>query len=208
MSYRPPPTVALPDPLSPEERARDRERLMAGRAEDGDVWVFAYGSLIWDPCFTFDAVETAMLYGYRRAFNFWSVLSRGTPENPGLGLGLEAGGQCRGVAYRLAPETLAQDLDALWRRELLNAVYESRWLTLETPTGIRNAIGFVTNAGHKQFVGRLDDAETARIIARACGDNGPCREYLALLVDGLAKHGIIDDAMTALLARVDAESAG
>lgn len=208
MPYRPPPRVPLPDPLSPEERARDRDRLMAERTEDGAVWVFAYGSLIWDPCFAFDAVETAMLSGYRRAFNFWSVLSRGTPENPGLGLGLEPGGQCQGIAYRLARESLAEGLDALWRRELLNTVYTSRWVSLETPAGPRNAVGFVTNPAHSQYVGRLDEAETARIIARACGDKGPCREYLALLVDGLEKHGVTDDAMTALLARVDAEAAG
>lgn len=207
MTYRTPPKIALPDPLSPEERARDRDRLMAARMEDGPVWVFAYGSLIWDPCFAFDAVETAMLSGYRRAFNFWSVLSRGTPENPGLGLGLEPGGQCQGLAYRLARDSLEAGLEALWQRELLNEVYESHWLPLETPAGSFNAIGFVSNPAHVQFVGRLDEAETARIIARACGDKGPCRDYLALLVDGLAEHGVADETMTALLARVDAEPA-
>lgn len=208
MSYPTPIPVPLPVPLSPEERARDLARLMAARDDDGTVWVFAYGSLIWDPCFTFEAAETAMLDGYRRAFNFWSVMSRGTPENPGLGLGLEAGGRCQGVAYRLAAATLAEDLDALWRREMFNDVYQSHWLSLETAGGSRKAIGFVTNAGHEQFVGGLDEAQAAYIIAHARGDKGPCRDYLASMVTALAAHGISDAAMDGLLARVDAQRAG
>jgi len=131
-------------------------------------------------------------------------MSRGTPENPGLGLGLEAGGQCQGVAYRLAAATLAEDLDALWRRELFNDVYRSHWLPLETSAGRRKAIGFITNAGHAQFAGGLDEAATAHIIARARGDKGPCRDYLAKMVAALADRGITDAAMVGLLARVDA----
>lgn len=206
MPYQQTPAAGLPMPLTPEERTRDLARLMAEHA-GGDVWVFAYGSLIWDPCFTVDAAEIATLNGYRRAFNFWSVLTRGTPENPGLGLGLATGGRCRGLAYRIARATLAEDLDALWRREKHSDVYQSHWLSLETPAGPCKAVGFVTNPDHAQFADGLDEAETARIIARARGDKGPCRDYLASMVAALADHGIMDEAMNALLARVDAEPA-
>jgi len=192
----------FPVPLTPHDRAQDLTRLLDQQQPD-ELWVFAYGSLIWNPCFSYDAVHTATLDGYRRAFNFWSVISRGTPEQPGLGLGLEAGGRCRGVVYRIGANTLAQDLEALWQREMHSDVYQSRWLTLDTPAGEITAIGFTTNTTHGQYAGGLTNAETASIIANACGENGPCRDYLASTVAALARHGIGDDTLSTLLALVD-----
>jgi len=190
-------------PLSEEARAQSLGAIRRAMPEEGPVWVFAYGSLIWDPCFAFDAKETAVLDGFRRAFNFWSVLSRGTPERPGLGLGLEPGGACRGVLFRLAESNLEADLDALWKREMYSAVYEPRWLRVETPAGTRPAIAFVTSTEHGQYAGGLDTETTARIIAGASGENGLCRDYLAATVDALARHGIDDPTLSALLALVD-----
>lgn len=194
----------LPPPLTPQDRAQDLARLLDQQQTD-ELWVFAYGSLIWNPCFTDDAAHTATLDGYRRAFNFWSVISRGTPDQPGLGLGLESGGRCQGVVYRIGADTLTQDLDALWQREMHSDVYQSCWLTLDTSAGPMTAIGFITNTAHKQYAGGLTDSETARIIANACGENGLCRDYLASTVAALARHGIGDDTLSTLLALVDDE---
>jgi len=190
-------------PLTPEQRADNLARILAEIPEPGPIWVFAYGSLVWDPCFSFDAVEPAALDGYRRAFNFWSVMSRGTPERPGLGLGLEKGGRCRGVAYRLSADALESGLEALWRREMYNDVYVSHWLPVDMEGGARHAIGFVTNTAHCQYAGGLTADETARIIARASGDKGPCRDYLASTVTSLAGHGIQDPTLSHLLSLID-----
>lgn len=196
-----------PPPLTPQERTLDLARLMDRRQTD-DLWVFAYGSLIWKPCFSCDAMLPATLDGYRRAFNFWSVMARGTPDRPGLGLGLglEAGGRCQGVAYRLDPATLTQDLHAIWQREMHNDVYRSCWLPLQTPAGAKTAIGFITNTEHAQYAGGLTDTEMARVISDAHGDNGPCRDYLAETVAALATHDIEDVWLSTLLALVDGDT--
>lgn len=203
MSDRPSPVIRPLPPLSAEERAESLLRFRDAAPAAGPTWVFAYGSLIWDPCFAYGEAEAAVLDGFRRAFNFWSVLTRGTPERPGLGLGLEPGGVCEGVLFRLAESDLESGLEALWAREMYSAVYEPRWLRVQTPSGARHAIGFVTSAGHGQYTGGLSMDDTARIIAGASGEKGSCRDYLASAVDALARHGIDDPDLGALLALVD-----
>jgi cation transport protein ChaC len=142
-------------PLTDRERNADLDRMLDTRPPGDDIRVFAYGSLIWNPCFTAETRTTACLADYKGAFNFRSVVSRGTPENPGLGLGLEAGGASHGIAFRLAPARLRADLETLWRREMYYDVYRSRWLPLETPSGPVTAIVFVTNPDHPGFAGDL-----------------------------------------------------
>lgn len=202
MRQSPIPTVPALAPLTAAERAANLHATMAQAPKPDTVWVFAYGSLIWDPCFGCAEQRPGRLAGYRRAFNFWSVLSRGTPANPGLGLGLAEGGDCDGIVYRLSAESLSADLEAIWQREMHSAVYEPRWLPIETAAGPRQAIAFVTATGHGQFAGELEPDHAAGIIARASGENGPCRDYLASTIAALADHGIDDPFLNDLLARV------
>jgi cation transport protein ChaC len=190
-------------PLSAKERRQSLSRMLENAPHSGPIRVFAYGSLIWDPCFAYEAADKAMLDGYRRAFNFWSVLSRGTPERPGLGLGLAAGGRCHGVLFELAADTLDMDLEALWAREMYSAVYEPRWVRVALETGPCDAISFVTDTGHGQYTGDLAPAAAARIIMNAHGEKGSCRDYLASTVGALARYGIEDPDLTALLTLVE-----
>lgn len=190
--------------LSSQERRQSLSRTLENAPDSGPVYVFAYGSLIWDPCFASEAVEIAALDGFRRAFNFWSVLSRGTPDRPGLGLGLERGRSCHGVLFRLDGSSLDVDLEALWKREMHSAVYEPHWVPVRTPSGTRRAISFVTATDHGQYIGELTTENAARIIAGASGEKGSCRDYLASTVDALARYGIEDAGLSALLALVDA----
>jgi len=203
MSHTPSRPLHGLQPLTADERRQSLMRTLDEAPTPGPVWIFAYGSLIWDPCFAAEATETAMLVGYRRAFNFWSVMSRGTPERPGLGLGLSSGGRCSGIVYRLAEPSREADLETLWAREMHGTVYEPRWLSLETPAGPRHAITFVTSVDHAQYTGDLDAEVAARIIARAIGEKGSCRDYLAATVTALARHAIDDPALKALLSLVD-----
>ena len=193
--------------LSEAIRAESLRAFMAARPNPTETWVFAYGSLIWDACFAHVERRPATLEGYRRAFNIWTALARGTPEYPGLGLGLEAGdGGCRGVAYRMDPAHEHDGLKVLWRREMFTGIYAPRWLTVDADGKSVDAIAFVVVPGHPQYAGALTRDATAEIIARARGERGPCRDYLASTLHALAEVGIDDGDLKDLLARVDARA--
>jgi glutathione-specific gamma-glutamylcyclotransferase len=170
----------------------------------GDVWVFAYGSLIWNP--TIHTVERrcADLRGYHRRFCLWTHLGRGTPDCPGLMLALEPGGSCRGVAYRIAEDQVDHELMILWRREMVSGAYRARWVKAVTAEGPVAAFAFVMNAKHHRYAGRLQDAQVAAVIARAEGALGPCHKYLFSTVEHLRELGIRDHGMERLAHMVQA----
>jgi cation transport protein ChaC len=198
--------LAAVRPLSDKERRESLAKALAEAPAGEPLRIFAYGSLIWSPCFDFDEAAAATLGGYRRAFNFWTVQTRGTPEMPGLGLGLEPGGSCQGILYRLSENTVGKAMEAIWAREMLSAVYEARWLPVRTSGGLRQGLCFVTDPAHEQYAGTLDSETAARIIARACGAKGTCRDYLAEAVRALERHGLADPHLDALLALVDRQA--
>ena len=188
--------------LTDAERDADRARLLAS-APPGPIWVFAYGSLMWRPCFEAAETRRATLRGYRRRFNFWTMISRGTPARPGLGLGLEeaAGAVCAGLACRMPDDPAAREasLHDLWAREMHGGVYVSRWVDLETDAGALPAITFVVDPAHRQYAGDLTRAERAEIIAGAAGKYGTCFAYLDSTVAHLAELGISDPDLDELL---------
>ena len=144
------------------------------------VWIFAYGSLMWDPDCPRAEAEPALLRGYHRSFCLYSYDYRGTRERPGLTLGLDRGGACRGIVLRLPPEALAEAIDRLWSREMTAPrVYDMRRLSVRTGYGTRKAFAFTVRRDHPDYAGRLSPDETARIIAGAAGRRGACRDYLA-----------------------------
>jgi cation transport protein ChaC len=180
-----------------------------------EIRVFAYGSLIWKPGFSWTERRVGMVRGWRRAFCLETARWRGTPDRPGLMMALVPGGACRGVVYRLDPATLSQDLDRLWRRELgvkpLN--HDPRWVEVETDDGgIVRALAFTANPGGRSYVGVRGPEETADVIARAVGMWGPCAEYLYETALGLEELGIRDEEVWRLQAlvaeRLEREAAG
>jgi cation transport protein ChaC len=195
--------------MSEAQRADSLRAAMAQCAPGSPVWVFAYGSLMWSPCFAFSDRRPACLEGYRRGFTIWTALARGTPELPGLALALEAGpGRCHGVAYRLEPARQHEGLEALWQREMVTGIYRPRWL----PVGIEEsqivALCFVVDRAHVQYAGPLPIEERAAIIARAEGKFGACRDYLRDTLRALAENEISDPALEALLNRVQRHTEG
>ena len=144
------------------------------------VWIFAYGSLMWDPGFPHAEAEPALLRGYHRSFCLYSYDYRGTRARPGLTLGLDRGGACRGMVFRLRPASLADAIDRLWSREMTAPrVYDMRLLTVRTVGGTRRAFAFTVRRDHPDYAGRLPLDEAARLIAGAAGRRGACRDYLA-----------------------------
>ncbi|MFQ5755594.1 MAG: gamma-glutamylcyclotransferase [Acidiferrobacterales bacterium] len=185
---------------------RDSLRAILEAAPHGDMWVFGYGSLMWNSEFSYIERRVGTLVGYQRRLCVLSSRARGTAENPGLGLGLEPGeGECRGIAYRLNPAMLDEDLKALWDREMSTGIYQPHWLPVVTVEGEVTAIAFVVDRNHRQYAGYLSQDEMVALIVSASGHYGPCHEYLANTVRELTALGVSEPGFETLLARVDAE---
>jgi cation transport protein ChaC len=172
---------------------------------DGNLYVFGYGSLIWKPGFPHAGMHPALLRGFHRRFCIWSRRYRGTPEAPGLVLGLDRGGACRGVAFRVPGVEAPEVLDYLQEREMPGneAVYERRMLPvrlLDSGRTVR-AVAFVANREHASYCRPAAEAAAAA-IARGVGQMGPNREYLLNTVAHLRAIGVRDaglDRIAALL---------
>jgi glutathione-specific gamma-glutamylcyclotransferase len=169
------------------------------------VWVFAYGSLIWDPEFAYAEAEPALLRGYHRSFCLYSFDYRGTPKRPGLVLGLDRGGSCRGMALRLPPGSLAEALDRLWLREMSGRrVYDMRLLPVRTGRGALKALAFTVLRDCPDYAGRLPLDAAARSILEAVGGRGACRDYFENTLRRLERLGLVDRPLRRLAERVEA----
>jgi cation transport protein ChaC len=168
-------------------------------------WVFAYGSLLWNPLFPFVDARPALVRGLHRQFCLWSLGSRGTVKAPGLVLGLDRGGSCRGVAYRLPASCARAELALLWRREMVVDAYKPRWLRVRQlhPAGqTLTALAFVVDRAHMQYAGRLATAHQAKVIATAQGVFGSSADYLERARVALVTHGVVDPYLERLAAAV------
>ena len=157
-----------------------------------DVWVYGYGSLIWRPEFSFLDRQQALLRGYHRSLCLWSRINRGTPEKPGLVFGLDAGGSCRGVAFKIAGENVPEVFEALWRREMSSGAYTPRWLPCKTKSGSIQALAFVMNRNTDAYVPRMPLEQLVDVIHHAHGINGPCIEYVTETAQALKQSKIQD----------------
>jgi cation transport protein ChaC len=172
------------------------------------VWIFAYGSLIWDPEFFHTQAEQALLRGYHRSFCLYSYDYRGTLARPGLTLGLDRGGSCRGMALRLPPETLGQAIDRVWWREMSGRrVYDARLLPVRTRCGSLKAFAFTVLRDCPDYAGRLPLDQAARLILDAVGRRGSCRDYFESTVRHLEQLSLLDRPLRRLAERVKALAA-
>ena len=173
----------------------------------GDVWFFAYGSLMWDPGFAFQETRPALLRGYRRRFCVDSTVYRGTPERPGLVLGLDAGGSCRGLAYRIAECRREQAARYLDRRELAEDIYLLRRVRLETAHGRLPGYTLVVDRGTPYYARDLAPEDEVRRIATCRGERGTNADYLRDTIARLQAIGVRDGGLVALGRRVAAFAA-
>ena len=178
------------------------EPIAALRAGAEPVWVFAYGSLMWNPEFDFAEARRGLLHGYHRSFCLYSRDYRGSPERPGLVLGLDRGGSCFGIVYRLPPERLGETFDRIWAREMTGRVYEMRRVRVRTPQGGVVAQACVVRRDSPDYAGRLSAEEAARVLANAVGGRGTGRDYLINTVRHLEALGVRDGRLHRIEARV------
>lgn len=165
-----------------------------------DLWIFGYGSLVWNPIFDVAERRRSRVFGFHRSFCLEVMAGRGSASRPGLMLALDVGGTCSGIALQMHPDGRSDELRLLWRREMLTRSYRPRWVTAHSSDGPVRALTFVANHDASNYLGRLADVHAAARIASAAGPLGTNIDYLKRTYAALVEHGIDDAYLLRLLA--------
>ena len=169
---------------------------MAAGVDTQDLWIFAYGSLMWRPDFAFEEVRRARVFGFHRALCIYSHLYRGTPAHPGLVLGLDRGGSCVGLCFRIAAEAVAATLAAVRKRELVTSVYAEITAPVRLADGRRRiAITYAARRDHVQYAGALPRSELLRIVRQGSGISGANLDYVRNTHHHLLELGVSDPTL-------------
>ena len=184
------------DRSSDDEIAAIAASLLKDRPADGQIWIFAYGSLIWAPEFDFVEERLATVHGWHRSFCLgWVRLYRGTPERPGVMLGLDRGGSCKGVLFRLSPDQIDANLHKILKREFpiqVTGELPVRWMKAASALGPISAIGFPISRKSDFYLPGLTTETVVQCLATAAGERGSMAEYLLSTITHLAQRGIHD----------------
>ena len=181
---------------------------MAGGGHD--LWVFGYGSLMWRPGFAYEEAQHARLIGYRRCFCIYSVYHRGTLQRPGLVLGLDRGGACEGIAYRIPAARAQETTQYLRAREQVHGVYRETHVPVEliaSPYREVLALAYIVERAHPNYAGRLPLAVQARLILGARGRSGANLDYLISTLQHLTELGIRERELERILAIIGPHAA-
>ncbi len=180
---------------------------MSGEGRSDDLWVFGYGSLMWRPGFEVIERVPARLIGLHRALCVFSFVHRGTPERPGLVLGLDRGGMCRGIGYRVAAARRQETIDYLRSREQATSVYleVSRRIELEEPARRQvAALCYAVDSGNVQYAGRLSLDESVRYVRQGHGRSGANKDYVLETVRALEALGYRETELHLIAERLNA----
>ena len=182
------------------EGFREVEHECCPRLPSGDLWVFGYGSLMWRPGFDYVERQLAWLRGYHRALCIYSHVHRGTPERPGLVLGLDRGGSCRGVAFRVEAAKAEATIAYLRAREQVTAVYVERWVRLRLDDGREVvAVTYVVDRAHVQYAGKLPLETILEYVRRGVGQSGDNPAYVLNTHRHLAELSLRDPILAQLV---------
>lgn len=188
--YAPPAEAATP--LTSSQMLASLREALSPWKKGTPFWIFAYGSLMWNPNFDWDARHVATIRGYHRSFRVWSRMNRGTPENPGLVLTLECGGSCRGLVYRIKADRVQEEMHAIWKREMSFDSYVPKWLNCHVGEEPVKALAFTVNRACSGYSGDIPVEVMVNALASARGRYGPAHDYLFKTIETLHAHGIRD----------------
>ena len=189
--------------MTHEERDRNRKNALKFLTPGEDLWVFGYGSLIWNPAFRFVESLPARIYGFHRRFCLHLTMGRGSREKPGLMLALDRGGSCHGVTFRIASQDVDSETDILWMREMISGAYRAHWGKIHTAGSSMNGLTFVVNQKNSRYTGKLSLEETAARLIKGEGRLGTCREYVINTVHSLDDLNISDKYLHDLCRMMD-----
>lgn len=165
----------------------------------GDLWLFAYASLIWKPECEHIETRPALLRGWHRSLCMKSTINRGTPSLPGLVFALDQGGACRGLALRIADACADAELERLWAREMVSDVYTPRWVPCRTSQGTITGLTFTLPRTHESYVGRLDEAQMLAVFKAASGRYGTTWDYVWQTHEALESLSVRDAALARIV---------
>lgn len=203
-----PPSLGASRLLTDEELRASLDCTLQQWDGQSDLWLFGYGSLIWNPGLPTVESVRSRVHGYHRGLYLWSRVNRGTPEQPGLVLALDRGGSCQGMAFRLAATGVMPHLEALWRREMPMGSYRPAWLPCKLADGrFVEALAFVMRRDVPSYTGKLSDETVRTVLGCACGRYGSTLDYVRRTVIALREVGMPDHALEALLRRCAADAA-
>ncbi len=191
----------MPEPMSEQEREQSRQAVLATITSGEDLWLFGYGSLMWNPAITVSESRIARIAEHTRRFCLTLSLGRGVPERPGLMLALdyEPGTICTGIAHRILNRDLDSETKVLWYREMISGAYKAQWLMGEFPDGSRcRMLSFVVRRDHARYERGLPQSEQVRRIAEAEGVLGTNRDYLYRTAEFLISRDIAEEWLVEL----------
>ena len=187
---------------SKRERRATLNQILEARPKSSGIWVFGYGSLMWNPAMNVTDKRLGRVYGLHRCYRISSPIGRGMPENPGLTLCLDQGGSVTGMALRLDRKSEEEELSILWDREMITGAYNARWVTVMTEDGPVPAITFVANRDHPRYVDKQSNDKIVKTLAIAEGCLGTAHDYLKQTICELGKLGWHATELHALEKRV------
>ncbi|MDC0093280.1 gamma-glutamylcyclotransferase [Alphaproteobacteria bacterium] len=185
--------------LTNDELIIERRKIIPDSGIGEDIYIFAYGSLLWNPTVEYEGQFLAKIFGFHRSFCMKTNLGRGSFKNPGLMLGLDQGGSCRGLAFKLKSSDAIKNIDILFQREMVTGAYIPKLLK----TKLANektvlSLAFTVDKKHKNFFEQKDFKVKAKMIAKANGFLGSCTEYLNNTLHSLSELNIIDTEMRSI----------
>ncbi|MGF1525918.1 MAG: gamma-glutamylcyclotransferase, partial [Candidatus Competibacterales bacterium] len=189
--------------LSDAELEASLDATLAVRPPGAPIWLFAYGSLIWNPAFHYAEKAKGELQGWHRQFCLATPLGRGSPDCPGLVLALDKGGHCQGLVYRIDEAYMEEELAVVWRREMVTGAYHPHWAEVVIDGARVQAIVFTINPEGPNYRPHLSEAEVAQCLAKARGQLGSSADYLFRTAHHLEAMGIHDPLLSRLVARVN-----
>ena len=175
------------------------KQILEGRDLVDGVWVFGYGSLMWNPDFKLVEKRTGDLKGYHRSLCLKSIVYRGSPNYHGLVFGLDIGNSCQGMVYRIAEENIYSEMQKIWEREMFAGTYIPTWVKVRTKHGSVSAVTFVINHEHEHYIPNLELEEIAERVVRAEGTCGSCHDYVRNTVKSLHHQGLRDASLEKLI---------
>ena len=185
--------------LTKEELINERRKIIPDEGIKEDIYIFGYGSLLWNPTINYETQHLAKIYGFHRSFCMKTHLGRGSFKYPGLMLGLDRGGSCRGSAYKLNRNDAIKNIDILFKREMVTGAYKPKLLKTKLDNDqIVSSLAFTVDKKHKNYFNEKNTSIKASMISKANGFLGTCKEYFEYTLESLEELDIIDKEMRAI----------